>query len=363
MYYIYVINKDYKVLEKSLPTIGIWDDHDYAINDGNKYYKYKESIKELYLNFISEPQNSLRRTVGRGIYTSYSFGTSPSMGHQNFRIILLDDRYERDSMFDENPDVLGELQWTWLEDILKNNRETFTFIMSGIQILPPTKLIVENWFTGSRKRLFDLIGKLKKEGVVFLTGDVHVAQILKTYCVLPEIGYHLYEITSSGLSHFFYYKILFDYVLPSSEYNLISTIEDYNFAKINFEWGKNKSDSKVEFQIKNADNILLAQLKLAHYNLSYSEENLVGNDPDCYRKITSKYKSLKECFKFYLENKSYIIFLIPYLWIVIIIYYTMKMLKSFTLKLYSKIIFFFSCQREGGRASSFEGEDEGKKLN
>jgi alkaline phosphatase D len=101
------------------------------------------------------------------------------------RIILLDVRYYKTGFFDESSDILGEEQWKWLEDTLTNNNETFTFIASGIQILPQTKFIEEIWYLQSRKRLFDLIGKIKKSGVVLLSGDIHVAQILKTFCVLP----------------------------------------------------------------------------------------------------------------------------------------------------------------------------------
>ena len=38
--------------------VGIWDDHDYGINDGNKHFEYKDEFKELFLDFLNEPKES-----------------------------------------------------------------------------------------------------------------------------------------------------------------------------------------------------------------------------------------------------------------------------------------------------------------
>lgn len=99
----------------------------------------------------------------------------------------MDVRYNKTGyLFEEKQDILGEDQWQWLETVLKDNNETFTFIGSGTQILPFDRIISEAWYQTSRKRLFDLIGNLNKSGVIFLSGDIHVAQILKTFCILPS---------------------------------------------------------------------------------------------------------------------------------------------------------------------------------
>jgi alkaline phosphatase D len=100
----------------------------------------------------------------------------------------LDVRFHKQSYFrDSDPDMLGEEQWQWLEKVLAENNETFTFIVSGTQVLPVTRTLTESWYLKSRKRLFDMIGRLQKPGVVLLSGDIHSAQILKTFCVLPGI--------------------------------------------------------------------------------------------------------------------------------------------------------------------------------
>ena len=174
-------NEYYKIFREKKPVVGIWDDHDYGLNNSNKYFKYKETTKKIFLDFVEEPKNSIRRTPDKPIYASYSFGS----GYKTFKIILLDVRYSKTNENDENADMLGEDQWKWFENELKIGDETFTFIVSGTNILAP-RIIPEVWFMPSRRRLFDLIGKYKKSGVILSSGDVHFGEIMKTFCIHPS---------------------------------------------------------------------------------------------------------------------------------------------------------------------------------
>ena len=205
---------DYASFNKHFPTIGVWDDNDYGQNDGNGYFPYKDQMKEIFLDFLDEPKSSIRRTPNRPIYATYVFGDVHS--HRNIRVILLDVRYNKSRLIDKERDILGEEQWEWFEDVLSKSNETFILIASGTQVLPIDRLFSEAWFPESRIRLFKLIEKTKKEGIILLTGDIHNGQILKTPCVIKGIGYDLYEITSSGLGHYCKPKcdIIIDYILP-----------------------------------------------------------------------------------------------------------------------------------------------------
>jgi alkaline phosphatase D len=139
---------------------------------------------------VDEPIHSERRKLGRGIYTTYTFGDPQT--HKTVRVILLDVRFYKQNLFhDIDADILDEEQWQWLEKILSENNETFTFLATGTQVLPTTRYLSECWFSHARKRLFNLLGKLKKPGVVLLSGDIHLAQFLKTFCVLPGKYYKL----------------------------------------------------------------------------------------------------------------------------------------------------------------------------
>lgn len=42
--------------------VGVWDDHDFGIENGDKHFEHKEEMMELWLDFIGEPKNSPRRT-------------------------------------------------------------------------------------------------------------------------------------------------------------------------------------------------------------------------------------------------------------------------------------------------------------
>ena len=36
-------------------VIGVWDDHDYGKNDGGREFEAKDTIRELFLDFLEEP--------------------------------------------------------------------------------------------------------------------------------------------------------------------------------------------------------------------------------------------------------------------------------------------------------------------
>lgn len=171
----------YQILREKSPIIGIWDDHDYGINNANKYFKHKETVKNWFLNFLDEPLTSKRRTVGKSIDVSYTFGN----GHKSVKFILLDGRYNRESYYIWWGDMHTDEQYEWLANEL-NSDETFTFIVSGTQILPFSKLATEAWYTNSRIRLFRILEEKKKSGVSLISGDVHYSEFLKTFCILPS---------------------------------------------------------------------------------------------------------------------------------------------------------------------------------
>lgn len=194
--------EDYVKIRGNMEVIGIWDDHDYGINDGGVYFAQKEASQQLMLDFLDEPENSERR-MQKGAYTSYAFGE----GEQKIRIYLLDARYHRDTLLREagayipNLDgtVLGEEQWSWLETEFSNSDAAINIIASGIQFIAEEHPY-EKWanFPKERERLMKLIADSGIKSPVFLSGDRHIAEIAKT--TLPN-GNDIYEVTSSGLTH------------------------------------------------------------------------------------------------------------------------------------------------------------------
>ncbi|MCB9093157.1 MAG: alkaline phosphatase family protein [Halobacteriovoraceae bacterium] len=188
--------KDFQEFIKHTPIMGVWDDHDFGLNNSGSSTKDKDKRQELFLNHVREPLTSPRRQQ-EGIYTSYTFGVAP----KKVKFILLDARYFKDTIVDGKPDLLGKKQWDWLENELANSDAQLHFIVSSITVMlnEEHRKIGEEWtdYPESRKRLFDLIAKYNPPGVIFLTGDKHYAVYLEKI----ENGQRYPEFMSSSLTH------------------------------------------------------------------------------------------------------------------------------------------------------------------
>jgi hypothetical protein len=93
------------------------------------------------------------------------------------------------------------------------------------------------------------IGRLRKSGVILLSGDVHFAQFYSTKCKAMT-GYELPELTTSGLTHHVnsFFKIA-DKVLPMVTPDFWTTSEmlvDFNFGLIQIQ---RTHDDDVEVKV------------------------------------------------------------------------------------------------------------------
>lgn len=197
---------EFAEFRSSVPILAMWDDHDYGANDAGAEYPMKEESKELMLDFFGEPADSPRRRRP-GAYLSKTFGPPG----RRVQIILLDGRSFR-SPLDRDPSplyryrpsldpertMLGEAQWTWLAEQLREPAE-FRLVASGVQVLGYAAGF-ETWknLPLEQERLFRVIRESGASGVVLLSGDAHFAQLKRAD---GGVGYPLYELTSSGLTH------------------------------------------------------------------------------------------------------------------------------------------------------------------
>jgi alkaline phosphatase D len=196
----------YQRLLQATKVYGIWDDHDYGINDGGREYLMKDESKKLMLDFLDVPQSNLV-WQREGAYQAYDL----EIDEIRIKLILLDTRYFRDSLERNlNPPpnyvpnysgtILGEAQWEWFESELANSDADIHLIGSSIQAIPNDHGY-EKWgnFPNERQRLFDLIVKTAPARPIILSGDRHIAEFSKID--LEGLDYPLYEFTSSGLTH------------------------------------------------------------------------------------------------------------------------------------------------------------------
>ena len=208
---------DYARLSQTTQILGIWDDHDYGLNNGGKEYEDKSNSQKRLLDFLNVPLDHPRRKR-EGAYDAVTYGPSG----QRVKIILLDCRYHREAPGPET-DILGEAQWTWLENELRNSDARVHIIGAGIQVVSSDHPF-ESWgqFPKAQKRLYQLIGDTKAPGVIFISGDRHLAEI----SMIPDTpaGYPIHDITSSGMTH------SYDSFTGEPNRHRVSEV----FAKLNF---------------------------------------------------------------------------------------------------------------------------------
>ncbi len=241
---------DYQTLKSKTPIIGVWDDHDYGINDGGKIFAQKKESRDIMFDFLGVPANAPERKR-EGAYSSHLIGTGDNL----VKVILLDARYFRDTLeridkvyqLNQNGEVLGEAQWKWLEKELKNSPAKINLISSGVQILP-TEHAFEKWanFPKERERLLDLIAKSGAKTPVLLSGDRHIAEVMKlTDSRFPK---GIYEITSSGLTH------TWSEISPEpNQFRIGQLIAKLNYGLALINWKK----QEVTFQIKGENGAIL----------------------------------------------------------------------------------------------------------
>ncbi|KAL4503086.1 hypothetical protein ABPG72_014315 [Tetrahymena utriculariae] len=272
--------KGYKMLQNNKVTqiVGIWDDHDYGKNDGDKNYKYKHEVRQIYLDYIEEPKDSIRRTQPGGIYTSYYLGNTKKV-----KLVLLDVRFSRDSFWFEHSDILGTDQWKWLENEFNDPNSHTIILASGCQILPDDRVIPEKWYPDSRNRLFDLIQKNKDhQRVILISGDIHLAEILVEPNSVSRFGYNIIEITSSGLTHHVMdYKVpqfIVDGFLPNTFNEKQHRLMDFNYALVDIKIDpQNKENTQLEFSIKDQNNISRLQVKIEPWKQEQKQLNLTSS--------------------------------------------------------------------------------------
>ena len=233
----------YQKLKASTPIVGIWDDHDFGKNDAGNEYPYKDESRDLMYDFLDVPADSPLRDK-KGGYGAYSYGPEG----KTVKVILLDARYFRDTIAMENRQyipnetgtILGDTQWKWLEEELKNNVAQVTIIGSGIQVLPKDHQF-EKWanFPYEREKLLNLLGKYQTNGVVLLSGDRHIAEISKME--VSGINHPVYEVTSSGLTHTWR-----EYKEEPNRFRTGDLIAKLNFGMLYLDWQEDGVEVKME---------------------------------------------------------------------------------------------------------------------
>lgn len=245
---------EFKNLSSTCPMISTWDDHDYGANDAGRHYPLKLQSKELFLNFWNIPKEDIRRQRD-GIYTSYYYKNR----EHTLQIIVLDLRTFRDDLrrykgepvdttrffysLDYLPydtadsTLMGQTQWNWLEKQLSAPAD-LRIIASSSQF-GITFNGYEAWanFPHEQKKFLDLIQKTKANGVVFISGDVHYAEISKLN--RPDL-YPIYDVTASGITS------TWDFATPNDN-RVDGAVMENHFGLLDINW--NSTDPTINMKI------------------------------------------------------------------------------------------------------------------
>lgn len=253
-------------LQKSTPIMAVWDDHDFGDNDAGVEWIHKEVAAEIFHDFFATPRDSPRRKQA-GVYDAKIFGP---VG-KRVQIILLDTRYWRTELakakapfpgtrtipyapaIGPQATILGEQQWKWLEEQLKQPAEV-RLIGSSIQVISDEHPY-EKWdnFPEERERLYKMIRQCQASGVVLLSGDRHLGEISVD---TEAVGYPLHDITASGLN-----QANRKWRTIESNSKRIAALQWGNhFGSIEIDW--NVADPIIKLQLRHEDGELAVQTRI-----------------------------------------------------------------------------------------------------
>jgi len=235
---------EFEAIRQQVSFMATWDNHDYGSHNGGVEFALKEMTKEVFLGFFGEATDSERwRTPG--IYDAKVFGPPG----RRVQVILLDTRWFRSPFIkddrsaeqrkaigkvgkyvpntEEDATILGDAQWQWLEEQLKQPAE-LRLIVSSTQVIPDQKGMDE-WgaFPEERQRLFDLVTSVGANGVLLLSGNVHFSEISK----IDNGAYPLYEFTASGMTH-----VNSTYAAAPNGFRTAGPYVDLNVGLIEIDW-------------------------------------------------------------------------------------------------------------------------------
>lgn len=228
-------------LRAAVPSLAIWDDHDYGVNDGGADFAHKDAAKAAFMDFWRLPANDPRRQRA-GLYHAVVLGP---VGRR-VQVILLDGRSFRSELKqtdqrnvpgkerylpddDRDKTLLGEAQWQWLEAQLRQPAE-LRLLVSGVQVIAEGHGW-ESWgnLPRERERLSRLVESTGARGVVLLSGDRHLGAIYRQ----PRVnGYPFYELTSSGITH------AFAQAREAGPNRLTDLVTVQNFGSVEVDWAQ-----------------------------------------------------------------------------------------------------------------------------
>lgn len=196
---------EFQRLRAATPMLATWDDHDLAWNDGGRDFTGREMAQRMFERYWGMDAAFSGQD---GIWHARTFGPEG----RRVQFIMLDTRSGRSSLTrlpqatpngryapsqDPNQRMLSDAQWAWLEAQLRKPAD-IRFVVSSIQVLADGHAW-EAWHAMPRERarLFETVNRSGAKGVVFVSGDRHLAALYRQDGL---IGHPAHEMTTSSLN-------------------------------------------------------------------------------------------------------------------------------------------------------------------
>lgn len=178
-------------LARRTSVVGIWDDHDFGLNNGNgrNLQDGKAATRKAFVEYRAHRQYG---NGNDGVYHKTDLGA--------IEIFHLDPRWfsqsEPSPISPEQPSCFGKEQWAWIQQSLKKSKAPFKVLSMGAIWQDKKNSETDDMFTYwyERDALLDFIRREHIDGVILHGGDIHVSR----YLLHPgRIGYDLHDFIMS----------------------------------------------------------------------------------------------------------------------------------------------------------------------
>lgn len=236
-------------VSRLIPTIAVWDDHDYGINDGDRRYPLKSESLKVFLSFFPQSKSEGNFVKGPGAASRWL------IGGQAF--ILLDNRSFRSPnqkspackakpdhrLCQPRPDTMGDDPMAKKEPETHFGIEQERWAYAEVRRLPrrPIWLVSgDQWFgayhpfesyEGSHPNSFrKFVKEMGKSAyrVAFISGDRHNSELTKVN--KKFLGYESFEIVSSPIHARIFPSNWLDF--PNKD-QVFGTFEAMNYTIVN----------------------------------------------------------------------------------------------------------------------------------
>jgi hypothetical protein len=174
-----------------VPTIAVWDDHDFGADNMGGDYKHKANSTRTFNEFYAQEPVGMAYARGPGISSAFTaFGR---------KFILLDGRSFRGLPTPTyKRGFFGDEQLNWLAEQM-NSFAGPVFLLSGSQFFGGYRKAGENYERKGKNEFEDFCQLVSTHPYpcMFGSGDVHFSEVMKIESDL--LGYSAFELTSSSM--------------------------------------------------------------------------------------------------------------------------------------------------------------------